>query len=195
MWSSNLQRGTIQLVMPKCKKCDVKIPATSIIDGKRRNLCRRRLCLTCSPFKSAGKYLPLDHPSRRPIRACRECGVNFHYNRKNGGKGDRCGSCISGAARDRAKIRCIEYLGAKCVKCGYCKCPDALEFHHRDPSMKRFSLSGAYLRRWEALTAEMDKCDLLCANCHRELEYQLRRHGFTDEQPSFGKWIAGGTAP
>jgi predicted HNH restriction endonuclease len=47
----------------------------------------------------------------------------------------------------------------------------ALEFHHKDPSLKEFGPSGRILKRlsWEKITKEIDKCILLCANCHREL--------------------------
>lgn len=68
------------------------------------------------------------------------------------------------------KSICVNYKGGKCMTCGYCKCLSALEFHHRnpeekDPSIKQFS-KGNFTER---IKKELDKCDLLCANCHREL--------------------------
>lgn len=56
--------------------------------------------------------------------------------------------------------------------CGYSKCIEALEFHHLDPTEKEFEISDR--RSWEALTAELDKCILLCANCHREYHSENR---------------------
>jgi hypothetical protein len=43
-----------------------------------------------------------------------------------------------------------------------------LEFHHLDPNEKDFSIGG---KSWslERLKKEVDKCILICANCHREL--------------------------
>ena len=60
--------------------------------------------------------------------------------------------------------------GAKCSKCGYDKCVDALDFHHLDGTNKLFSLSNKMGNmKIEKLLAEADKCIVLCANCHREL--------------------------
>lgn len=64
----------------------------------------------------------------------------------------------------------IKYLGDKCKLCGYHKYDGALEFHHRDPTTK--SKTFASIKYWGLAKAkeELDKCDLLCANCHREVE-------------------------
>jgi hypothetical protein len=73
--------------------------------------------------------------------------------------------------RRRTKLRAIEYKGGQCIRCGYSKSPAALEFHHRDPAQKEFGIAGAgNCVAWEKLRSELDKCDLLCANCHREVE-------------------------
>lgn len=61
-----------------------------------------------------------------------------------------------------------EYLGGKCSRCGYDKCLAALDFHHKDPSQKSFNV-GSVVRAFEKVKPELDKCELLCANCHREL--------------------------
>ena len=71
--------------------------------------------------------------------------------------------------RRKLKVRAVEYLGGKCCNCGYSKCIDALEFHHKDPTKKDFGISKKGVpRKWEALVLELNKCILLCANCHRE---------------------------
>lgn len=49
-----------------------------------------------------------------------------------------------------------------------------LSFHHRDPSEKKFIISGNHCRKWEIVREELDKCDLLCANCHMELHDELQ---------------------
>jgi len=77
--------------------------------------------------------------------------------------------------RRQRKFMAVGYKGGKCQKCGYCRCVQALEFHHRDPSEKAESNAPRaidFLLTWDKLTAELDKCDMLCANCHREVEYQ-----------------------
>ena len=46
----------------------------------------------------------------------------------------------------------------------------ALEFHHTDSDGKDFGISAkGYTRSWEEVRKELDKCILLCANCHREV--------------------------
>ena len=63
------------------------------------------------------------------------------------------------------------YKGGKCIECGYDKCPAALEFHHTDPSKKEFGIGGGYNRSWEVIKLELDKCVMLCSNCHHEKHY------------------------
>jgi len=63
-----------------------------------------------------------------------------------------------------------EYKGGKCIICGYNKSSRALVFHHLNPEDKDFGLSSRGLTRsWERIQKELDKCVLLCANCHMEL--------------------------
>jgi len=70
----------------------------------------------------------------------------------------------------------VGLLGGRCSRCGYDRCVAALEFHHREPAEKRFNLSADnLLRRWELVQEEATKCDLVRANCHREIEDELWR--------------------
>lgn len=71
--------------------------------------------------------------------------------------------------RIRLKQKLIEYKGGKCIRCGYCKdCPPAYDFHHKDPTKKDFQISGACIGL-EKMKKEVDKCDLVCRNCHAEI--------------------------
>ncbi|MEN9390090.1 MAG: hypothetical protein RLZZ283_190 [Candidatus Parcubacteria bacterium] len=64
----------------------------------------------------------------------------------------------------------VDHAGGKCQVCGYSRSIRALTFHHRDPSKKDFGLSDRGLTRsWAKTLAEIDKCILLCANCHAEV--------------------------
>jgi len=63
----------------------------------------------------------------------------------------------------------VEYKGGRCFSCGYDRCLDALELHHISSSEKDFGISDkGYTRSWAKIKEELDKCVLLCANCHRE---------------------------
>lgn len=67
----------------------------------------------------------------------------------------------------RRKIEAIEYLGGVCKRCNGKFHPSIYEFHHRDPELKDSELSKMLQLSWIRLAEELDKCDLLCANCHR----------------------------
>ena len=72
----------------------------------------------------------------------------------------------------RVKEKLIEYKGGKCQICGYNKCNRALEFHHLDPTQKDFTISGG-TKSFEKIKSEVDKCIMVCANCHREIHEGL----------------------
>lgn len=81
--------------------------------------------------------------------------------------------CEQTLERQRAfKRLCVEYKGGKCSKCGYNKCLGVLQFHHLDPSKKDFGI--AKIRKFsinkldQLVEQELDKCVILCANCHAE---------------------------
>ena len=65
---------------------------------------------------------------------------------------------------------CVEYKGGKCQMCGYDNCLAALEFHHIGE--KSFDISRAVSKEKEVLEKELDKCILLCANCHRIIHHE-----------------------
>ncbi len=71
--------------------------------------------------------------------------------------------------RKRIREMAVMYKGGKCMRCGYDKCPGALDFHHIDSSKKAFGISkGGITRSWSRVKKEVNKCMLICANCHRE---------------------------
>jgi predicted HNH restriction endonuclease len=78
------------------------------------------------------------------------------------------------AQQARAKLRksvLIDKMGGCCSVCGYKKNYAALEFHHKDPSTKKFNLDSRSLsnRKESRIEKEAKKCILICSNCHREL--------------------------
>lgn len=76
--------------------------------------------------------------------------------------------------RKLLKEKAISYLGGKCTNCGYSKCADALEFHHLDTTQKDFGISyKGITRAWEKIQNELDKCILVCSNCHKEIHADL----------------------
>ena len=85
---------------------------------------------------------------------------------------DRAEYLKKAVANRRKQIRkmAIVYKGSKCAICGYNNCIQALEFHHLNDTNKDFGISAkGYTRSWNSVRKELDKCLLLCANCHREV--------------------------
>ncbi len=76
--------------------------------------------------------------------------------------------------RQKMKERLVEYKGNECFFCGYNKCITALEFHHLDPTQKDFGISSYTNLKWDNIKKEVDKCLLVCSNCHREIHSGLR---------------------
>lgn len=74
--------------------------------------------------------------------------------------------------RVNIKQRLVDYKGGKCQICGYNRCINALEFHHVNPEEKDFTISGG-TKSFDTLKPEIDKCILVCSNCHREIHAGL----------------------
>jgi len=86
---------------------------------------------------------------------------------------DRREELIKAVAKRRRKIKLlsVQYKGGKCQICGYDKYVGALDLHHIDSAKKSFNIGHkGYTRSWEKTKQELDKCVLVCANCHREIE-------------------------
>ncbi len=106
---------------------------------------------------------------------CNKCGqtnpAEFY-----GAKKTECKACFnkrSVSRRQTLKQKAVAHLGGKCYNCGYDKYIGALEFHHRDPKEKDFVVAGSG-KKWASIQEEIEKCILLCANCHREEHANLR---------------------
>lgn len=97
-------------------------------------------------------------------KACTVCGRDMGENKKNHSK---CNTCVTRLRRLRIKKKCVEYLGGKCERCGYDKHLAALTFHHLDPTVKEFTITTSKSsHNWPTIKNELDKCILLCSNCH-----------------------------
>lgn len=102
--------------------------------------------------------------------------VEFHpapSSRKKNKLQSQCKSCANASGRVSLKKRSAEYrnkineikLQRGCMDCGYNEASEALDFDHlRD---KSFGLSYGYNLNWNDVLIEMEKCEIVCANCHR----------------------------
>ena len=99
---------------------------------------------------------------------CKNCGCNYFKKRRDSSTLDKCSSCMIIGRRRKKKAKAVAYKGGKCEKCGYDRCIAALVFHHRNPAEKEFEIGPNLDRKREELYKEIDKCTLLCHNCHTE---------------------------
>lgn len=172
-------------------KCIQKAPSKN---GKTYWECE---CLLCGTHKNIrtnslttglsqscgehGNYLFTSNDNGE--KECIVCGEKFITNNINRRYCYNC-SPIGLTSTDRSrytkrviKHKLIEHKGGKCEICGYNKCEGALQFHHLNPKEKEFTISHINLNEdefsFENLLKEVDKCQLLCANCHAEQHYKI----------------------
>jgi hypothetical protein len=115
-------------------------------------------------------------------KKCRKCGdakslENFYELQQIGAKGQVwkyfdawCKGCRNKNSYNRKKItkeKAVQYKGGKCEDCGIIDIPDVFDFHHLDETKKDFSIAKTS-KKFDTIKEELDKCVLLCANCHRK---------------------------
>lgn len=102
---------------------------------------------------------------QKEVGHCLCCNNLLKDNRRN-----RCDTCNTAIRRLRIKKKCVDYKGGKCVSCNLISENVAVyDFHHLDPTKKDFEIQSAAIASlsWETIVVELDKCSLLCSNCHR----------------------------
>ena len=168
--------------MPKCQKCEGVFPNRKRINGKILHLGGRKYCLVCSPYKghntrrlgeSADKRGQYSNScgNTRTCTVCKEVlSLACFYQYPSGRLHGRCKACsrqAAGVRHRKFKLECIVYKGGVCVDCGNMPHPAAMAFHHLDPKQKDVEVSKMRDKSlFEAVAAELDKCVLLCLNCH-----------------------------
>jgi hypothetical protein len=146
----------------KCVKCGV--PYT--FQNRTRNYSTMTTCSQCTRTLRERKL------------KCRHCHKPYVFARKGGRHyctQELCHVCVGRKQYLKRKRMAVEYKGGACQECGYHKCLNSLVFHHRNPKNKEHGIQHLLSRRvcWERMRRELDKCDLLCANCHGETHEDL----------------------
>ena len=103
---------------------------------------------------------------------CKECNRKFDYSKSKGHRKTICNSCIVMNKQKKNKQKAVEYKGGKCEICGYNKCIEALEFHHLGDKLEKPSYA-IMKRSWDFAKKELDKCKMLCSNCHKEEHVEI----------------------
>ena len=166
----------------KCRKCNKDKPFDDFYPSQLAKL--DRICKDCARIKS-NNYMKL-HPekqykywrkqkSKHP-RYCKVCGAEI--------KIDFTAFCSHKCKEIQTKLNRRKYNGIVfpafekfkteigCAICGYDKCGGCLDFHHVNPENKERRITA---KMWysgsNTIIEEMQKCILLCKNCHYEVEY------------------------
>lgn len=160
--------------MKTCQKCQQQFNIHLVIDGKRRNLASRKYCIECSPFQKHNTKVLEKEKQDNNHQKCSKCKqvlpCSEFYKNSDQRLHTSCKQCSIKSATERFRVRKKEFIklkGGKCIVCGYDRYDGALEFHHVDPTVKEFAINKGW--RLEKNLQELDKCILLCSNCHREL--------------------------
>ena len=116
------------------------------------------------------------------MKVCKKCKVeksfSEYYKHKQKGKNGQvwpyydpyCKVCRRDYQKERVqkiKEQCVEYKGGACQHCGIVDHACVYDFHHIEG--KDFSIGKRKNLSFERLKSELDKCELLCANCHRKV--------------------------
>ena len=130
-----------------------------------------KFCKRCATHKAIADFNKrYDRPGQYQ-HLCRACNSDYgkEWHRKN--KDRR----VVAAVKRRKELRewvADQKRGKPCTRCGYLGIPAALHWHHKDPSEKSFTISTGIDRHGkETIRAELQKCELLCANCHAEVTW------------------------
>jgi hypothetical protein len=110
---------------------------------------------------------------------CKFCGETDKERFVHKGNGilstSKCKKCHNKKTTERFreyKKQAVEYKGGKCSVCGYDKCTGSLHFHHRNAEEKDPNWKQMKSWSFDRIIEELDKCDLVCANCHGELHWK-----------------------
>ena len=164
--------------MPTCMKCHTTFPNRIMVDGKLRTVGNRKFCLTCSPFGGNGKGLMARTLGKKLCTACKDWKpFSEFYTRKSGYPHSYCKACLKAKSvqyLQDIKTLCVEYKGGHCVLCGYNACYAALDFHHLNPKEEDVCIARNR-KNFEKIKPELDKCILVCSNCHREIHHGVKQ--------------------
>lgn len=97
---------------------------------------------------------------------CKVCFADYERERyQNGDKARKDKNKAEIVAKNKDTLWKL-LIVSKCAKCGETD-PLVLEFDHRDPKTKKYAITDMLHLSWVTILAEIAKCDVLCANCHR----------------------------
>jgi hypothetical protein len=148
----------------RCPKCEQEKPVTEFYRRKARGPNGRQT--DCKKCTNAGRWKNgrfRDEAHKQQVLAANRASYARHRSKY---------AARIKARRMERKAKAIAVLGDPiCVRCNQEWHPVALDFHHLDPTTKRFNITDALGEQgkypWEEIVVEIRKCELICANHHR----------------------------
>ena len=140
-----------------CNICEEEKPIEEFHWADKEHRYRRGTCMAC---KNAGSRVRNKHPAVRLSKRD-----------------------ASRKARRANHERLLEYIGGKyvCEYCGYTdECTAPFDFHHIDRTSKELGVGNMMQLSWERVKSEVDKCIILCSNCHRKV-HKCKDYVFYEE--------------
>jgi len=119
-------------------------------------------CVCCSKYKPHNSFSPHNFKNHG---CCRECSSHNDIQRAR-----------------LLKLKAIEYLGGKCDNCGFVGHYSSFDFHHKNHKEKEFNWNVARKKSWNKIILELNKCELLCRNCHSSFHCKLNNDGTLNSQ-------------
>ena len=118
----------------------------------------RKICSKCKVEKPNSEFYKRNDRSYGLTSMCKTCNQTDRVERQH-----------------NFKQQCVDYKGGECQCCGYNDCNSALDFHHVDPKTKKFGIGKCRKTKMtQKILDELDKCILVCSNCHREIHAGYR---------------------
>ena len=113
---------------------------------------KEKYCPKCKVIKPVDEFYK--RSNRNDVGGyCKKCSNEYHTKRVK-----------------KVKLKMIKYKGSKCVECGL-NIKDShysvFDFHHINPNEKDTIFNRIKYQKWDKIKLEIDKCELLCSNCHR----------------------------
>lgn len=127
-----------------------------------------KVCCRCYKTKPLEEFGPDKRARDSHQSACRSCVSDRAKDLHNKNIVSR--KALAKKHRDRKTQKLYDYKTEKgCRFCGFKDHGSALDFHHPNPDMKEFNVGNIRRRAWSKIQKEIDKCWVVCANCHRML--------------------------
>ena len=128
---------------------------------------KTKVCYCCNINKQLADFSKKSNTSDGYATTCKECAKEKRRLSRTKTKQEKANEYAYKRRLER-KLWAVNYLGNKCSKCGITYPHYVYDFHHKNPKEKEFAISLILYYSEESLKKELDKCALLCANCHRE---------------------------